>query len=610
MIQQKKGIRALQKLLYVIAGKRKRLCYLVVLFLIASVLEAFGIGLIGPFIAIATNADLIHQNAWLNRLYTLSIFTSHQNFITYFGLGVLAILWVKSFLGFYIQRQIFAFGFSCRADLQSRLMTAYMHVPYTFHLNRNTASLIRNILGETRVFTNDILIPSLLATTNSMMVIALVILLMTTNVLATSSILAIILILFLFIYKFRQQVAAWGKKASISSKEMVRVINHGVGSFKESRILGCADYFENQMDQQVETYKKAIEDFHTFNLLPRYVLEPVLMSFVIGFTIISLLVGQNVDEMAGTLSIFGVAAVRLLPATSGLIQSYTGLKRGSYVIELLYQDLKELENSILTGQPNTDSDAAIPNTAIAFDHSIQICDLIYRYPKASQPALNGVSLVINKGESIGLVGKSGSGKTTLVDVILGLLTAESGQFNVDGVSVLDKLSQWQALVGYIPQSIFLIDDTLERNIAFGVIDEAIDPARLESAIQRAQLSEVVTQLPHGIKTSIGERGVLLSGGQRQRVGIARALYHEREVLILDEATAALDNETENLVTQAIDALSGNKTMIVIAHRLTTLERCDRIYEMHQGKIIRSGSYQEIVLDKLATSQLVTDSSQS
>jgi len=220
----------------------------------------------------------------------------------------------------------------------------------------------------------------------------------------------------------------------------------------------------------------------------------------------------------------------------------------------------------------------------------------YRYPEASELSLDQISFKIKKGESIALIGKSGAGKTTLVDVILGLLDLESGDIKVDGVSIYENLRSWQNLVGYIPQSIFLTDDTIERNIAFGVPDDQIDQGRLYKAIAAAQLEELVEQLPDGIKTGVGERGLRLSGGQRQRIGIARALYHEREILVLDEATAALDNETESRVTAAINSLAGTKTLIVIAHRLSTVENCDRIYMLEKGQVVKSGSYQEVVLE--------------
>jgi ABC-type multidrug transport system fused ATPase/permease subunit len=232
--------------------------------------------------------------------------------------------------------------------------------------------------------------------------------------------------------------------------------------------------------------------------------------------------------------------------------------------------------------------------AMSFVEEFTIDNVAYRYPNAPEESLKQVSLQIKRGQSIGLIGRSGAGKTTMVDVILGLLMPQSGDIRVDGVSIYEDIRAWQNLVGYVPQSIFLMDDTLEKNIAFGVPTDAIDRQRLYAAVESAQLSELVESLPDGLRTVMGERGIRLSGGQRQRVGIARALYHQREVLVLDEATAALDNETEKLVSESIKALGGAKTIIIIAHRLSTIEHCDCIYLMEKGCVVKSGTYPEVV----------------
>ena len=582
----------LKKFLYIIDDKRSQLLILISLFLLTSILEAFGIGLIGPFVALATNLNLVHQNPKSEWLYTQFNFTSEVNFVVALGLAVVVVLWLKSLIGFSVQKYIFGFGFGCQADLRTRLMRAYLKVPYTFHLSRNTASLIQNILNETLVFANGVLMPTLFGGANLTIVVALLILLFATDAVVTASVFAILLVVFAFIYQFRRKVSAWGKEASAANKKMVQIINHGMGGFKETRVIGCENYFEQQLEQQAQNYKQVVEKFQAFSLLPRYTLEPVLISFIVGFTIISLLAQKNINGLTATLGVFGLASVRLLPAASNLMQSYGGIKRSSYVVDLLYKDLKELEG--FEGENITEK----PN--LNFAQQLSIESLNYTYPNAETTALNDISISITKGQSIGLIGKSGAGKTTIVDIILGLLPIENGDIKVDGVSVKNDLASWQRKVGYIPQSIFLIDDTLERNIAFGIPDDRIDRHRLEQAIEAAQLTEVIERLPQGLKTVVGERGVLLSGGQRQRVGIARALYHEREVLVLDEATAALDNETEHLVSKAIESLSGKKTIIIIAHRLTTVEHCDRIYLMENGRVVKSGSYAEVVLEKSVT----------
>jgi len=585
----------LSKFLYIIADKRHQLLMLVGLFLTTSVLEAFGIGLIGPFIALATNASLIHQNSKSEWLYTYLGFNSDKNFVIVLGLGVVAVLWVKSILGFNVQRTIFGFGFGQQADLRTKLMRSYLEAPYAFHLSRNTASLSQNILSETFVFSNGILIPTLFAGANLTIAIALLILLFVTDPIVTATVLLVLLCVFVFIFQFRRKVAEWGKEASAANKKMVQIINHGMGGFKETRVIGCEAHFEKQLESQSLVYKDVVEKFQAFSLLPRYILEPVLISLVVGFTIIALSVGKNLDSLTAMLGVFALASVRLLPAASNLMQSYGGIKHSSYVVDLLYRDLREIENVHIKKQPASDSNQE--KSTIDFNSTISLENILYSYPNASEVALNNISLEIKKGQSIGLIGKSGAGKTTIVDIILGLLQIQNGDLKVDGISIKDNLRSWQDKVGYIPQSIFLIDDTLERNIAFGIEDSEIDRDRLQQAIEAAQLTEVVSRLPHGIQTVVGERGVLLSGGQRQRVGIARALYHQREVLVLDEATAALDNETESLVNQAVESLSGTKTMIIIAHRLSTVKHCDCIYLLETGKIARSGSYEEVVLNK-------------
>jgi ATP-binding cassette, subfamily B, bacterial PglK len=314
-------------------------------------------------------------------------------------------------------------------------------------------------------------------------------------------------------------------------------------------------------------------------------------------------IGQRPQELTAVLSIFAVASIRMFPATSALLSGIITVRTSKYIVDKIYLDLKEVEGKEKSDRKFSDVSSPGKNNRapqldrkpMAFLTEVVLSQISYSYPEATKPSVQNICLTLKRGQAIALIGKSGAGKTTLVDVILGLLRPQAGDLTVDGVSVYDDLRQWQNLIGYIPQSIFLMDDTLERNIAFGVPDEQIDTARLLKAIEAAQLSQLVDELADGINTQLGERGVRLSGGQRQRIGIARALYHEREILVLDEATAALDNETERLVNDSIKALSGQKTLIIIAHRLTTVKHCDRIYLMEQGKISKEGSYAEIVL---------------
>jgi ABC-type multidrug transport system fused ATPase/permease subunit len=399
----------------------------------------------------------------------------------------------------------------------------------------------------------------------------------------------------------KQRLSRWGKEGWQASGEMIRILNHGLGGLKETRIIGCESYFEQQMEQQATKFARNVTLAQGYSNLPRYAIEAFMITFLVGFTLLFIKLNQEQQNLSAVLGIFGLASIRLLPASGNLVSGLNVMRANAFSIDQLFFDLKNLEKENLifdlASKDKTNRTLSIKSTDnILFEKKIVLDKIVFQYPNTTHRALAQISLTIHKGQSIGIIGKSGSGKTTLVDVILGLFKPQSGEIKVDGISVYSDLRAWQNLLGYVPQSIFLIDDTLEHNIAFGVPDHLIDRDRLKNAVLLAQLNEVVEQLPNGIETIVGERGVLLSGGQRQRVGIARVLYHEREILVFDEATAALDNETEHLVTEATKTLSGSKTIIIIAHRLSTIEHCDRIYQIEEGKVIKSGSYKEVVLD--------------
>lgn len=591
----------LSKFLYIAQGKRKALLAILILILLVSALEVIGVGIVGPFIALATNPNSISHTPWLEAVYQELHFSSQTDFLLALGFLTIAIFYIKSFLGFHIQTKIFSFGFTLQAELSTKLMQAYLTAPYTFHLDRNSATSLQNITGETGKFANSMAMPLLTSISNAFVIFALLFLLIKTNIMAMVIIAGILLISFTVFRSLKDKLAYWGKEGAEAQTQIISSINHGLGGLKEIRIIGCETYFIEQAQEQTNRYGRNLSLAVSFSSLPRYIIESFLITFLIGFTILFISLGhQNSQDLASVLGIFALASIRLLPAAGNLASSVNGIRVNLHSLDRLYFDFKELES--LKTQNNSSLGLIGQQRNIAtqvnyFSDRIILDKVTYSYPNASKNSLEEVSLEIRKGQSIALIGKSGAGKTTLVDVILGLLTPQTGDIKVDGISIYDDLRSWQNMIGYVPQSIFLIDDTLARNIAFGVPDRLIDLDRLVQAIQAAQLSELVDQLPQGLETRVGERGILLSGGQRQRVGIARALYHEREILVFDEATAALDNETESLVTESIKSLSGSKTMIIIAHRLSTIEHCDRIYMLEKGRVARSGSYQEIVLSK-------------
>ncbi|MEM8722822.1 MAG: ABC transporter ATP-binding protein [Cyanobacteria bacterium P01_G01_bin.39] len=618
-------LKYLSKVWYILKGSRKSLPLLLLVFALSSVAEALGIGLIGPFLNFASNPDDINKIALLRLAYLQLNLQTTGEFIPILGLAVVIVFCIKSCLYFLAQRYICVFSFGQRAKLTTRLLEAYLTVPYSFYLRKNSASIINNIVNETVWFTLGCMLPLLSGIANITVVLVLLLLLAQTDLLLLALILAVLLPVFLIFYQLRTKFKQWGRETVEANQETIRIINHSLGGLKETRIIGCEAYFQQQMERQAQIMANALSRAQTFQKVPRIVIETCLILFIVIFISVSqLLFGQNIQEIIPILAIFAVASMRIIPATSQIIQAMGQIQSKSFGVDQLYSDLKETEQqNEIYKRKETFSLESLPdfddeNQAVNFLKEVELKEITYSYPGTSKPAIDQLSLTLNKGQSIALIGKSGAGKTTLVDVILGLLQPQSGDIVVDGKSIYGNKSKinysnsmqditgfntpraWQNLIGYIPQSIFIMDETIEKNIAFGVPDHLIDSTRIEQAIKAAQLEELVEQMPKGIKTTVGERGLRLSGGQRQRIGIARALYHEREILVLDEATSALDNETEKLVSEAISSLAGTKTLIIIAHRLSTVEHCNRIYLLEKGRIVKSGSYQEVVLEQTVT----------
>ncbi len=633
-------VQYLSKVFAILAEAKQKLVPLLILLTFASILETLSIGLIGPFLSLATKPKAIEESEILSQIYQRLNSGSIGEFIFTLGIFITILFCAKGVFYFLTRIYIIKFGFDQKNILISKLLHTYLTVPYTFHLSRNTSTLIKNIILETEQFTHACLLPLLNAVANFAVMAVLLLLLAKTNLLLLSLMLGVLLPLFVIFQRTSRYFSVWGKTLSETHQEMIRIINHSLSGLKETRIIGCEPYFELQMAEQSRMHSKAATFYYSADLLPRVSIETALIVFLVLFISISQLrAADGMEDLVSILGVFAIGSMRLIPSVTQFFQALAQIRGSSHAVDVLYLDLKEIEYSqkdqvmpvrllarsfkpepshvefvqakhadvdlyrpILTApltsrQPDQLANAQFVPAArhrSEFTHSIELMEIKYAYPGTSELSINDISLTLSKGESIAFIGKSGAGKTTLVDIILGLLQPDSGDIRLDGSSIYEDLRSWQNLIGYIPQSISLLDDTVERNIAFGILDELIDPVRLANAIQAAQLEDLIKQLPEGIKTSVGERGVRLSGGQRQRLGIARALYFEREILVLDEATSALDNETESLVTEAIRSLAKHKTMIIIAHRLSTVQHCDQIYMLEKGAIVKTGSYQEVV----------------
>jgi ABC-type multidrug transport system fused ATPase/permease subunit len=602
----------ISKFLFIIGNRKQKLFYLLLLFLLISIIDAVGIGLIYPFIKLATEPSLIDKNnitAFLVKQLNLS---PSYYLIPILGLAITVIFVVQSTSYLYAQKYISDFIYEQKRVLTLDLMKAYLYAPYTFHLKRNSATITNNILVEVSTFCGSFLTAFLRGITNFIILLVLVLLLAKTNLLFLVLIaITIFPTTLITSYISTSKVKTLGREISQTNDELIRLINHSLGGLKDTKITGSESFFIESINQQAKKSSRLSALFEILLAIPPVVIKNSLIVFVVLFiSWASLGSSQNMANVGGIMAVFGIASIRLIPAVNSLVQAIAQVRNFSYVIDKIYLDLKEIENEqedidifVANSQIKNSESEKSSYSVMPFGQKLSLKNIIYQYPDVSAKAINDISFDIYKGQSIGLIGKSGSGKTTLVDIILGLLYPKSGDIQVDDVSIYQNLRAWQNLIGYIPQSIFLTDETIEKNIAFGTPDHLIDQEKLEKAIKSAQLEELIQELPQGLKTEVGERGVRLSGGQRQRVGIARALYHEREILVLDEATSALDNETEQLVNESIKSLSGTKTMIIIAHRLSTVEHCDRLYLLGQGKILKAGTYQEVVVN-----QEITDNS--
>ena len=545
------------------------------LMMVGMVLETFGVGLVIPVLGLLTADDVAASYPLVGKLFAAAGLHSREQMVAAAVLALAGIYAIKTlFLGVLAWRQS-SFAYATQASLSQRLFAGYLMQPWAFHLQRNSAQLIRNATVEINQFTTNSLQPVLLLLTETLVVIGIsALLLMVEPIGALVVVSTLGLAAWLFQRTTREHILRWGKARQFHEGQRIQHLQQGLGGAKDVKLLGREADFLSLYREHSANASRVASHQNTLKQLPRLWMELLAVSGLAVLVLVMLARGRPMDALLPTLGVFAAAAFRLMPSASRLLAAVQSIRYTRPVVDTLHREILLIE------------DAAQPTQSqpTPFEHSIALENVSFRYPGAAAPALDRINLVIRQGSSVGFIGGSGAGKSTLVDVILGLLTPAEGQVTVDGRNIQADLRGWQDCIGYVPQSIFLTDDTLRRNVAFGIADADIDDAAVARAIRSAQLVEFVGTLPDGLKTVVGERGVRLSGGQRQRIGIARALYHDPPVLVLDEATSALDTLTEQGVMDAVNALQGSKTILIVAHRLSTVSRCDQIYRMMDGKL--------------------------
>lgn len=489
-------------------------------------------------------------------------------------------------LNIYLQSQLTS---ASTAALSNVLLRGYLNAPYAFYFRRNSAELIRNTTDSSEATFRLVLVSGISIVSESLVFLGIVLVLMAAVPLITLLALAVLLLVLVLLLKLSRRIfTRLGSREQELKQEILKSLQQSLGGVKEVKVLGRERFFFDDFTSRHGALTRLRSHHFTLSAAPRLIIETIFITGML-FVISSLLMSSEVGAgLMPQLGLFAYAGVRLIPSASRTLANLNNIRFGSSVTQRLYNDYVQCEPF---GAFDSSNDA---EHEITFRECLEITHLTYTYEGSPRPVLTDISLTIRRGETIGIVGPTGAGKSTLIDLLLGLLSPSSGSISSDGQNIALSPRSWRTKIGYVPQSIFLIDDTIQRNIALGVTDKEINEQQLWNAIRLAQLEDYVHSLPLGLHTIVGERGVRLSGGQRQRIAIARALYHEPELLMFDEATSALDNQTERELIQAIETLRGKKTLVIVAHRLSTVRSCDFLIFLREGRIAACGTFSELL----------------
>lgn len=576
-----------RKLMVLLDKKQKhKMVLLVFLMLIGAVLETLGVSMILPVMSVVMEENAVQKHAYLQVICDLFhiAYDDTRTLMIIVMVGLIVIFAVKNVFLFFQQKVQLKFVYTNQFATSRRMMINFMERPYEYYLNADTSVIQRSITSDVNNMYGLIL--SLLQLVSEGIVFVCLIAVSLVSDVMMSITVALLLVVVLAIIKWvlKPIMRKAGEENQDYYSGLYKWIDQSVMGIKEIKIANKENYFINEYAKCGEGYVNAVQRYNLYNATPRLLIETVALAGMIFYMMIQLLSGVQVTAILPQLTLLALVAMRLIPCANRINNHLTSI---SYFEPFFMGVSDNLQEEIR--DESIDYNAAsyqkkVEVQKLEIRHNIQLKDIVYKYPNTETLIFDRANMEIPIGKSVGIVGTSGAGKTTIVDILLGLLQIQSGEILADGVEVREHYQSFLKDIGYIPQTIFMIDSTIRKNVAFGVADEDIDDAKVWRALQEAQLDEFVRGLPDGLDTSIGERGIRISGGQRQRIGIARALFEDPEVLVLDEATSALDNETEAAIMESINMLHGKKTLIIIAHRLQTIEKCDMVYRVEKGQV--------------------------
>ena len=582
----------LKKLLYLLSSQEKRQAFILLCAIIVmAIFEMIGVVSIMPFMAVLMSPEIVETNSYLNSSFNYSkIFgiETNQQFLFLLGVLVFILLIISIALKTFTIYLTVWFINMCNYNFAKRLVEGYLHQPYSWFLNRHSADLGKTILAEVSVVIKSGLYPMLTLIKQSVVAFSLLLVLIAVDPKLTLIVGLTLGLAYGLIYLFlRKSIKKMGQDRLDSNKWLFTSVSEAFGAVKEIKVGGLEKIYINRFSAPAKNLARITAIFAFVKQLPRFALEAIVFGGMLLVILYLMTQLNSFTKAVPIIALYAYTSYRMMPALQEIFTSLTDMRYAITSIDAMYNDIKNLKSFIISTE-NQDP--------IQLNNSIILKDINYHYPNSKVDALKNLNLKIQSRTSVGIVGTTGSGKTTTVDIILGLLEAQKGSLKVDEMEVDDNnLKSWQRSIGYVPQHIFLADDTVANNIALGVDSKFINQKNIERVAKIANLHQfVIDELPDQYQTTIGERGIRLSGGQRQRIGIARALYNEPKLLILDEATSALDNITEQTIMNSINNISSDITIIIIAHRLTTVRECEKIFLLNKGEIEAQGTFEELI----------------